>query len=168
MPRENRHNAAAGRAFEDIAARALGSHFSVRFRRRHKLEIGDPRTLHEFDLVSECGGYIGECKKYTWTKAGKPPSAKLAALDQAVFYLQHVPADRVRFVVLERADGPKMETLAHYYWRTHRHLLNGVIVLELDHFSGASCRDEVVQMSDAGNDVLDLHTDDDVLEVDIS
>jgi len=54
-------------------------------------------------------------------------------INEAVFYLQHISTDKFRFVVLRRdIDNKHTETLADYYYRTNKHLLNGVFVIEID------------------------------------
>ena len=61
------------------------------------------------------------------------PSAKLGFVNEAVFYLSFLPEHIVRFVVMRKDTHPiKSETLAEYYFRTYRHLLKGVFVLEIE------------------------------------
>ena len=61
------------------------------------------------------------------------PSAKITTVNEAVFYLSFVPAEAYRFVVMRRDVRPGGgESLAAYYWRTNRHLLGGVDVIEID------------------------------------
>jgi hypothetical protein len=136
MPRENRHNAAAGRAFQEEAADVLGRHFGVTFELEVPLPIGTPSKPHKFDLVSACGRFVGECKKYSWPASTTTGSAKMAPVNEAVLYLQHVSPQCVRFIVLEHAAHPRTgETLAESYWRTNRHLLCGILLFELNPFS---------------------------------
>jgi hypothetical protein len=105
----------------------------VEFYLEYPVLIGNPPKKHKFDLVSADFRYIGECKNYSWTETGNVPSAKMTCLNEAVFYLQHVSHDTHRFVVLRRDTCVKRtESLGEYYFRMNQHLLNGVLVLELD------------------------------------
>ncbi len=70
------------------------------------IPIGRPAKGHRFDLVSEDGRYVGECKNYSWTEGGNVPSAKMGFINEAVFYLSWLPKSASRFVVMRR-DGPR-------------------------------------------------------------
>ena len=133
MPEPNSQNTGKGKIFQTIAAKVLGHYFQVMFQTEHPIPIGNPPKNHKFDLFSYDGNYIGECKNYSWTEGGNVPSAKMGFINEAVFYLQHVSSDKFRFVVLRRdVDNKHTETLADYYYRTNKHLLNGVSVIEID------------------------------------
>jgi len=74
-----------------------------------------------------------ECKNYSWTETGNTPSAKIAVLNEAVLYLSHAPIDSKKIIVLRKDNNPKRkESLAEYYVRTYFHLLNEVMIMELD------------------------------------
>lgn len=138
MSSDNRKNPAKGKAFQMKAATVLGEYFGVRFKLDQALPIGKPAKLHKFDLVSENGRCVGECKNYGWTHGGNMPSAKMAFVNEAVFYLTHLSRRITRFVVMRRDlrwDGK--ETLAQHYERTYRHLLGGVMILEMNLRTGA-------------------------------
>ena len=138
MSSDNRQNPAKGKAFQTKAATVLGDYFRVGFELDQALPIGQPAKLHKFDLVSEDRCYVGECKNYGWTRGGNMPSAKMAFVNEAVLYLKHLSRRITRFVVMRRDlrwDGK--ETLAQYYERTYRHLLGGVMILEVDFRTGA-------------------------------
>lgn len=80
---------------------------------------------------------VGECKNYSWTEAGNMPSAKMAFVNEAVFYLTFLPPGTQRFVAMRRDDHPvRGESLASYYYRTYRHLLSGVFIVEIDITTG--------------------------------
>lgn len=129
----NSMNTGKGKDFQIKAAKVLGHYFRVEFQTEQPIPIGNPPKNHKFDLVSENGKYIGECKNYSWTEGGNVPSAKMGFINEAVFYLQHISSDKYRFVVLRRdVDNNRGETLADYYFRTKKHLLNGILVLEID------------------------------------
>ncbi len=133
MPWDNSENPAKGRTFEHQAADAMAAWLGVPFHIEVPTPIGDPPKHHKFDLVSHDGRFVAECKCYSWTETGNIPSAKMGFVNEAVFYLSHLPAGTERFVVLRKDEHPRRtETLADYYHRTNRHLLGGVRVLELD------------------------------------
>jgi hypothetical protein len=129
----NNMNTKKGRDFQKFAAEVLGDHFRVRFNIEHVVPIGNPPKNHKFDLVSEDQQYIGESKNYSWTETGNVPSAKMGFINEAVFYLQHLPKEKKRFIVLRRDVHNKHgESIAEYYFRTNKHLLNGVFIIEID------------------------------------
>jgi hypothetical protein len=133
MPEPNSMNAGKGKSFQSIAAEVLSHRFQVGFQTEHPIPIGYPPKNLKFDLVSVDGVYIGECKNYSWTEGGNVPSAKIGFINEAVFYLQHISSDKKRFIILRRdIDNKRSETLADYYYRTNKHLLNGVFIIELD------------------------------------
>jgi len=133
MPEPNSMNAAKGRDFQKKAAEILKQHFKVGFQKEFPVPIGNPPKEHKFDLVSDDLQYVGESKNYSWTEGGNVPSAKIGFINEAVFYLQHLPKEKKRFVVLRRdVDAKHTESLAEYYYRTNKHLLNGVFLIEID------------------------------------
>ena len=133
MPEPNSMNPAKGRRFQKLAVKILSKHFGVDFEIEYPVEIGNPPEQHNFDLASKDLKYIGESKNYSWTEGGNVPSAKMVFVNEAVFYLQHLPDDISRFVVMrEDFNAKRNETLAEYYHRTNYHLLNGVYIIEID------------------------------------
>lgn len=133
MPPANNLNPARGREFEGLASKILNEYYQVVFYTGYAIEIGNPTKKHKFDLVSTDLKYIGECKNYSWTETGNIPSAKMAFLNEAVFYLQHLINTQNRFLVLRKDMHERhVETLAEYYYRINRHLLNGVFIIEID------------------------------------
>jgi len=131
-------NVARGSAFQDLSARVLGARFGCRFRLEVPIAIGDPAKDHRFDLVSDDGCRVGECKSFTWTGTRNMPSAKITTVNEAVFYLSFLPEEVYRFVAMRRAlRFGRGESLADHYWRTNRHLLRGVKVLEIDEETGS-------------------------------
>lgn len=138
MPEPNSRNTAKGREFQRRAAQVLGRHFGVNFHTDYPIPIGDPPKDHKFDMVSEDRKYIGESKNYSWTEGGNVPSAKMGFVNEAVFYLQHLPRDKRRFIVMRKdIRQTNNESLAEYYFRIYRHLLNGVSIIEIDIVTGA-------------------------------
>lgn len=137
MPYDNSLNTGKGRDFQEVASRLLGSHYGVTFELDCPMPIGSPPKQHRFDLVSTDRRFVGECKNYSWTETGNVPSAKMGFVNEAVFYLSHLSTDARRFIVL-RLDSHtrRKESLADYYFRTYRHLLNGIVIVELDPASG--------------------------------
>jgi len=132
MPLSNSYNPKKGRDFEERVGQALEERYKTSFKKR-SINIGVPPKAHNFDLVSEDGTIIVECKNYSWTETGNIPSAKTAFLNEAVLYLSHAPASSKKIIVVRKDNHPKRkESLAEYYVRTYFHLLNNVMIMELD------------------------------------
>ncbi len=132
MPLSNSENPKKGKAFEENVKQALEKKYHTSFRTQ-SIKIGLPPKSHNFDLVSENGDIIVECKNYAWTETGNIPSAKTAFLNETILYLSHVPSQSKKIIVLRKDTHPKRkESLAEYYVRTYYHLLNGVVIMELD------------------------------------
>lgn len=133
MPTPNSENTGKGRDFQQEAIRILGPYYGVSFRSEYAVPIGNPPKAHKFDLVSADLQYVGESKNYSWTEGNNVPSAKMAFVNEAIFYLQHLPKDKHRFVVMRRdTRSSNGESLAEYYYRTNKHLLDGVLIVEID------------------------------------
>ncbi len=66
-------------------------------------------------------------------RRGNVPSAKISYINEAVFFLQHLSKEKKRFVVLRRdINSRHTKSLAEYYYRTNKHLLNDVYIIEID------------------------------------
>lgn len=130
---KNSLNPAKGKEFQIIAAQMLSKRFSIDFQLEYPLLIGNPPKEHKFDFASSDLKYVGECKNYSWTTSGNVPSAKMGFTNEAVFYLSFLSDDKYRFLVMRKdVRSKRNETLAEYYYRTNRHLLRGVHILEID------------------------------------
>ena len=133
MPNPNSENPGKGRFFQERSVEILAEYWGVGFQRDHAIPIGKPAKDHRFDLVSSDLNFVGECKNYSWTEGANVPSAKMGFINEAVFYLSFLASSKQRFVVMRRDVHPKrLESLADYYFRTYRHLLNGVFLIEID------------------------------------
>lgn len=129
----NSENPKVGRLFQEISANILSDYFGVTFGSDIAIPIGAPAKPHKFDCVSSDKKIVGECKCYTWTETGNIPSAKMGFLNEAVFYLNYLPNDIIKLIVMKKATHVKRnETLAEYYLRTNRHLLQGIKVIEIN------------------------------------
>lgn len=133
----NNLNPGKGKSFQLLVQGALTLHFGKTFNLEVAYPIGKPAKDHKFDLVSDDGGIIVETKNYTWTSGNNVPSAKMSVLNEAVFYLQHAPMNTQKVLVIN-VDRHliRNETLAAYYVRTYRHLLDNVSVMEFDQNTG--------------------------------
>ena len=130
---DNSENPGVGRQFQKRVQNIATEYFNVPFVPEKAVAIGNPAKDHKFDLVSEDGTIIIECKCYTWTKAWNVPSAKLATLDEAVLYMRSVPHAARKIIVLDRAFSRKTgSTLAEYFVDKKGHLLEDVEVAEVD------------------------------------
>lgn len=129
----NSENPKVGKVFQisvkDWFERNLCRHFDI----EKKIAIGSPAKLHSFDIADELGQIVVECKCYTWTEAGNIPSAKMGFVNEAAFYLSFLDSSIDRSIVMAKSTHPKRtETLAEYYFRTNRHLLGDIKILEYD------------------------------------
>lgn len=130
--KSNSDNPRIGREFEQLVRLALKAKFKMEFRSKVVL-VGNPPKAHTFDLVSEDGNIIVECKNYAWTKSGYVPSAKCATLNEAVLYLLKAPKEAKKIIVLRRSCiQKKKESFAEYYYRRYTHLLEDINIMELD------------------------------------
>lgn len=133
----NNLNPAKGKSFQLLVQQAMASYFGKLFVLETAYPIGRPAKDHKFDLASSDGEIIVETKNYTWTSGNNVPSAKMSVLNEAVFYLQHAPKKSRRVLVINMDRHPsRNETLAEYYVRTYRHLLDDVSVMEFDQNTG--------------------------------
>jgi len=129
----NSENPRIGRGFQVMSAKKLSELFNVGFALELPLPIGSPGKNHKFDCVSEDKRIVVECKCYTWTDTGNVPSAKMAALNEAVFYLHFLHESTKKIVVLKKSVcRTKRETLAEYYNRINNHLLGDIGIYEID------------------------------------
>jgi len=130
---KNSVNPAKGKAFQEGILKLVSKYFGVELEMEVPLGIGSPAKDHKFDFASADRKVIGECKNYCWTAGGNVPSAKMGFVNEAVFYLSFLPKGTKQFVVLRRDFSKKRkESLAEYYFRTYRHLIGNVKVLEVD------------------------------------
>lgn len=133
----NNLNPGKGKSFQLLVQRALTLHFGKTFYLEVAYPIGKPAKDHKFDLASDDGGIIVETKNYTWTSGNNVPSAKMSVLNEAVFYLQHAPMNTQKVLVINvDRHLTRNETLAAYYVRTYRHLLDDVSVMGFDQNTG--------------------------------
>ena len=78
-------------------------------------------------------GIVIECKRYTWTKTGNVPSAKMGFTNEAAFYLRLLPDNYVKYIVMLKANHSKrQESFAEYYYRINNHLLGKIKIAEYD------------------------------------
>ena len=97
------------------------------------IAIGNPAKLHKFDIVEASEKRVIECKCYTWTETGNVPSAKMGFTNEAAFYLSFLPSTIEKIIVMAKSYHLKRgETLAEYYFKTNRHLLGEIKVMEYD------------------------------------
>jgi hypothetical protein len=125
--------------FENLAQQYLQDFFNDELLLHKPINIGNPPKPHKFDLSSKDRTIVGECKNYSWTITGNVPSAKMAFLNEAAFYLSFLPEGTKSFIVLRRQLRPRKahigergEALADYYYRTYKHLLKSITVFEID------------------------------------
>lgn len=132
----NSENPRVGKEFQVAVKRWFENALGTKFEIERKIAIGSPAKLHSFD-ISDCREKIViECKCYTWTETGNVPSAKMGFVNEAAFYLSFLDSDVDKTIVMAKSTHPKRdETLAEYYFRTYRHLLGKIKILEYDPIS---------------------------------
>lgn len=137
MANLNSLNPAKGKTFQLLVQQALVLYFERSFVLEIAYPIGKPAKDHQFDLASNDGEIIVETKNHTWTSGNNVPSAKMSVLNEAVFYLQHAPKNAHKLLVINMdRHSSRNETLAEYYVRTYRHLLDDVSVMEFNQNTG--------------------------------
>ena len=129
----NSENPKVGKKFQIMVKEWFENSMKCEFEIERKIAIGNPAKLHSFDISNTEENIVIECKCYTWTETGNVPSAKMGFTNEAAFYLSFLSDDVDKSIVMLRATHPKRtETLAEYYFRTNRHLLGKIKVLEFD------------------------------------
>ncbi len=137
----NSDNLPNGITFQKQVMEWFQNHCGPGFELEVKIPIGDPAKDHKFDIVNLDKRIVIECKQYTWTVTGNVPSAKMGFTNEAAFYLSFLPDSYKKYIVMLRSfHDKKKESLAEYYFRTNRHLLGQVIVVEFDPASNKMCR----------------------------
>ncbi len=129
----NSENPGVGKAFQKVVKETMELYFACPFVEEKPVLIGNPPTPHKFDVVSDDGNVIVECKCYTWTEGGNVPSAKLSTLDEAVLYMRSIPFKAKKIIAIKLAYNSKgTKTLAEYFCDKKGHLLEDVEIWEID------------------------------------
>ena len=129
----NSDNPKNGADFQRKVQQHFVEKYGLGFELEKKIPIGEPPKDHKFDIVNYDLDMVIECKRYTWTKAGNVPSAKMGFTNEAAFYLRLLPDKYKKIIVMFKAHHPKkQESLAEYYYRINKHLLGTIIVAEYD------------------------------------
>ena len=89
--KQNSDNPRRGREFQELAASILSAYWGTRFELEVPFSIGDPPKVHKVDMATDDRKFAGEAKNFSWTASGNMPSAKMGFVNQAVFYLSHLP-----------------------------------------------------------------------------
>lgn len=133
---KNSENPKVGRKFQLAVKSWYENSLNKLFEVERKIAIGNPPKLHSFDISDQDEKIVIECKCYTWTETGNVPSAKMGFVNEAAFYLSFLNSDVEKVIVMARSTHPKRnETLAEYYFRTYRHLLGKIKIMEYDSVS---------------------------------
>ena len=129
----NSENPRVGKEFQLAVKRWFENSLHMEFEIERKIAIGFPPKLHSFDIADRDGKIVIECKCYTWTETGNVPSAKMGFVNEAAFYLSFLNPSVDKTIVMSKSTHTKRdETLAEYYFRTNRHLLGKIKILEYD------------------------------------
>ena len=122
-----------GTIFQKQVREWFEHNYKREFELEKKIPIGSPAKDHKFDIVDSGNSIAIECKRYTWTKTGNVPSAKMGFTNEAAFYLSFLPDSYQKYIVMfYSCHQNRQESLAEYYYRTNRHLLGNIKVAEYD------------------------------------
>ena len=124
----------------EVFERQVGDYLKgngIEVKTKYKIEVGIQgrrKRSHEFDWGNE--RLLVECKKYTWTKTGNNPSAKLSTANEALLYLLAAPESYQKMLFMletHRMGKRNPETLAERYVRKNEHLFaHNLEVFELN------------------------------------
>jgi len=129
----NKENPVVGKLFQNMSAKLLTKYYNKEFMPEVAINIGNPPKSRNFDLVSKDNSVVVECKCYSWTQSNNNPSAKMATLNEAVLYFTLLDGAYEKVIVMKKSIHPtRNETLAEYYLRTYRFVLQGITLLEID------------------------------------
>lgn len=124
-----------GDAFRDFAKPILEKELKTELKPEQKIDIGNPKKKHAFDLASQDRSVVIECKNYTWIDSDKKPNGKIATLNEAVLYFSFLDYNVQKILCLMESKCPEREeTLARYYVNNYGHLLRDVIVYEIGEY----------------------------------
>lgn len=128
----NSNNNYVGKVFQKSAFGFVTEQFGKTFVEEKAIDIGFPPRPHKFDIVSEDGLTVIECKCYTWTESGNVPSAKMSTLDEAILYMNNIPYTANKIIIMKQSIHPERDiTLAEYFVDKKGHLMRDVSVWEL-------------------------------------
>jgi hypothetical protein len=127
-------NAAVGPEFEEAAQIFFHSE-GVVLARNFIVPVGYKlRKNKRFDLGSASPRILVECKSYTWTASGNPPSAKIRGMNEAMLLFSVAPRDyrKILFVLKHLHPHSKVSLISHYI-KNNGHLIGpGVEIWEFD------------------------------------
>lgn len=129
----NADNPKNGATFQRLVKEWFMKEYNQTFELEKKIAIGNPPKDHKFDIACDELNIVIECKRYTWTETGNVPSAKMGFTNEAAFYLSFLSDKYIKYIVMLCAHHPKRtESLAEYYYRTYKHLIGNIHILEYD------------------------------------
>lgn len=129
----NSENPRVGKRFQIAVKEWFEKNTAGHYELEYPIAIGEPAKLHKFDIAEKNGKMVIECKCYTWTETGNVPSAKMGFTNEAAFYLSFLPDTIEKIIVMSKSYHlRRRETLAEYYFKTNRHLLGHIKIMEYD------------------------------------
>ena len=111
--------------FENRVKEYVGNKFGKKFSEK-SLEVG-PNKFHKFDLVSDDGTIVVECKSYSWTKSDNFPSAKISTAIESLFYLSRIKVDK-KILVFQEDINTQGESLVDVFVRRYDGVMDDVEV----------------------------------------
>ena len=131
-----------GKDFEEKVRLKLEELYKTRFNIYSKnnpdlviLTVGNPPKRRKFDIVSEDKSIVVECKDNNWSETEKIPSGKIATILKEVLYFSKMTknANTKKIIVLKYYyNESRKQTLADYFIKTYKHLLEDIIIMELN------------------------------------
>jgi len=114
-------------AFPAVAKLYFENLLGVRLREQVERQLADGQN-HRFDLASDDGSILIECKSYTWTKGGNEPSAKLNHAKTDAQLLKVSAANRKLLVFEDDLHPTTPKSLAELFARRNQGWLADVEV----------------------------------------
>lgn len=134
--------------FEDRVKRYLEQSCERDFVQDEKRKVG-PEQVHKFDLISEGGDFVIECKSYTWVNGEDAPPAKISTLNETLLFLSRVEAERKMIVIQDDFRDSDDKSFAEYYVGHYDGLMDDVEVWSYVPQDSIES-DEVKQVREAG------------------
>jgi hypothetical protein len=106
-------------AFETLTKAHFENLLGLRLTEQVEISLPDGQ-VHRFDLASDDGTVLIECKSYTWTKAGNEPAAKLNHAKTDALMLKASTAKQKLLVFEDDLHPTTQKSLAELFARRSR------------------------------------------------
>jgi len=110
----------------------LNNYFKTNFI-EDDIPIGEPPMKHNFDMVSPDGKIVIEFVAISWKDIFISLDVKIAAINEAIFYLSFLPQEvRKILLIKQRIVSKDKETFGEYYCKNNSHVLRDIEVWEVN------------------------------------